>query len=441
MTRFLSLGVLVMVLVLNAWPVGAASQRAQAPVTIRVSTWDTGNAGLKPYQVGIKAFEAANPGIKVDVESISNPMSPGLSFYLARVLAEIAAGNAPDVILVPDDNARTFAHSGQLLDLGPVLKKGGVKLSDFYTNVWNIGNLSGTTYYVPKDWADLSVFYNKTMFQKAGLPFPKAGWTWADFLRDARALTIVKNGHPVQWGANVGNGGLWLRAGLEYFVGAAGGHILNPAGTSTTGYLTSPVTEKAIEYFLNLYTRYHISPTPAIVSGFGTLDLFNAQKVAMSFWGPWPLVGVYEANPKLRFGVAPMPIGPSGRPVTEPFWAGYGIYKGSKHLSAAEKFIVWSASRQWATIDATWSMPAFKDVAVTVSMKRDPHLAVFFQQAPNVIPEEETKTFNFDDDVAAPLQHMIDVATSGGSSVNVPTLIAQTSAQINAKLAATYKHQ
>jgi hypothetical protein len=102
---------------------------------------------------------------------------------------------------------------------------------------------------------------------------------------------------------------------------------------------------------------------------------------------------------------------------------------------------VWSASRQWATIDATWSMPAFKDVAVTVSMKRDPHLAVFFQQAPNVIPEEETKTFNFDDDVAAPLQHMIDVATSGGSSVNVPTLIAQTSAQINAKLAATYKHQ
>jgi ABC-type glycerol-3-phosphate transport system substrate-binding protein len=65
MTRFLSLGVLVTVLVLNAWPVGAASQRAQAPVTIRVSTWDTGNAGLKPYQVGIKAFEATNPGIKV----------------------------------------------------------------------------------------------------------------------------------------------------------------------------------------------------------------------------------------------------------------------------------------------------------------------------------------------------------------------------------------
>jgi ABC-type glycerol-3-phosphate transport system substrate-binding protein len=68
MTGFLSVGVLVTVLVLNASPVGAASQRAQAaqaPVTIRVSTWDTGNAGLKPYQVGIKAFEAANPGIKM----------------------------------------------------------------------------------------------------------------------------------------------------------------------------------------------------------------------------------------------------------------------------------------------------------------------------------------------------------------------------------------
>lgn len=437
MKRFLSLGILALVLTLGTLPAGAAAQRAQAPVTIRVSTWDTGNAGLLPYQQGIKAFEAANPAIKVDLESISNPMSPGLSFYLARVLAEIAAGNAPDVILVPDDNARTFAHSGQLLNLGPVLQQGGVKLSDFYTNVWNIGNLNGTTYYVPKDWADLSIMYNKTMFQKAHLPFPKAGWTWADFLKDARALTIANNGHPVQWGAELG--GTWLRAGLEYFIGAAGGHILNPSGTSTTGYLTSPATEKAIEYFLNLYTRYHISPTPAEVSGFGTLDLFNAQKVAMYFGGPWNLVGVYEANPKLNFGVAPMPIGPSGKPVTEPFWAGYGIYKGSKHLSAAEKFILFSASRRWATIDARWSMPAYKDVAVTVSMKRDPELKVFFQQAPNVIPEEETKTLNFDDDVAAPLQHMIEVATSGSGTTNLPDLIAQTSRQINAKLAATYR--
>jgi Bacterial extracellular solute-binding protein len=145
MTRFFSLGALAMVLVLNAWPVSATSPRAQAPVTIRVSTWDTGIAGLKPYQEASKAFEAANPGIKVDIESISNPMSPGLSFYTARVLTEIASGNAPDLILVPDDNARTFAHSGRLLDLGPVLKQGGVKLSNFYTKVWNIDNLGGTT--------------------------------------------------------------------------------------------------------------------------------------------------------------------------------------------------------------------------------------------------------------------------------------------------------
>ena len=75
MRRFFSLGVLVMVLALLAGPAGAAAQRAQAPVTIRVSTWDTGTDGLKPYQEGIRAFEAMHPNIKVDIESITNPMN------------------------------------------------------------------------------------------------------------------------------------------------------------------------------------------------------------------------------------------------------------------------------------------------------------------------------------------------------------------------------
>jgi multiple sugar transport system substrate-binding protein len=437
MKQFFSRGVLALILILMALPAGAAAHRAQATVTIRVSTWDSGTAGLKPYLAGIAVFEKSHPSIKVDVESIAPPAGQALSWYIARVLTEIAAGNGPDVILVPDDNARTFANSGQIIPLGPVLATAGVNPGNFYTNVWNLGNLSGTTYYVPKDWADLSIMYNKALFQKAGLPFPKAGWTWNDFLTDAQKLTIMNGGHPVQWGAQLG--GDWLRAGLEYFIAAAGGHILSPDGKTTTGYLTSKATESAIQFFLALYYKYHISPTPAEVNSFGSLDLFNAQKVAMSFGGPWNLVGVYEANPKLSFGVAPMPVGPSGKPVTEPFWAGYGVSKSSKHLDAAEQFVAWSASKVWATIDATWSMPAYKSVAATVSMKRDPHLKVFFDQASNVVPEEEMVTLNFDGDVVPPLQHMIEQASISGSDASIPSLIATTSAQINANLAKTYK--
>ena len=436
--RFFSVGAVALVLLMMAVPANVAAYRAHAStVTIRVSTWDSGTNGLKPYEVGKAAFEKTHPGITVDFESIAPPVGQALSWYIARVLTEIAAGNGPDVILVPDDQARNFAHSGQLIDLAPTLKKYNVQISQFYPNVWNLGNLSGTTYYVPKDWADLSLMYNKTLFQKAGVPFPKAGWTWDDLLKDAQKLTIMNGSHPVQWGVQLQ--GDWLRASFSYFVHSAGGHVLSPDGTTTTGYLTSKTTRSAIQYFLALYYKYHISPTPAELSSFGSLNLFNAQKVAMIFGGPWQLKDPYEKNPKLNFGVAPVPVGPLGKQVTEPFWAGYGVSKSSKHIDAAEQFVAWSASKAWAQIDAIWSMPANKDVAAAVSMKNDPNLKVFFDQADSVVPEEEMLTLNWDGDVVPPLQHMIEQAALSGSDANVQSLITQASAAINANLAKTYK--
>src|SRR6185437_12879050 len=134
-----------------------------------------------------------------------------------------------------------------------------------------------------------------------------------------------------------------------------------------------------------------------------------------------------------------VPVGPSGKPVTEAFWAGYGISKSSKHIDAAEQFVAWTAGAAWAKIDAVFSMPANKSAAVAISMKQDPHLKVFFDQANDVAPLEEMKTLNFDGDVTPALQHLIEQASLSGSDATIQSLITQTSAAINAKLAATYK--
>ena len=131
--RFLSVGAIALVLLTMALPMSnAAAQHAKAStVSIRISTWDNGNAGLKPYLAGIAVFEKSHPNIKVDVESIPPPTGQALSWYIAKVTTEIAAGNGPDVILVPDDQARFFATSGQIIDLAPVLKKYNVQIGQF----------------------------------------------------------------------------------------------------------------------------------------------------------------------------------------------------------------------------------------------------------------------------------------------------------------------
>ncbi|MHB1630358.1 MAG: ABC transporter substrate-binding protein, partial [Bacilli bacterium] len=380
-------------------PQQAAAQTAQAPVTLTISTWDSG-AGLTAYKLGIKAFERLHPNVKINIQSISS------TYYLPKLLTEMANGSAPDLMLVGDTAVNEFVSSGLLENLTPLFKqhKYGLNAAAFYPNVLNIGKINGQQYMVPKDWADESVIYNKAMFQAAKLPLPKPGWTFNTFVRDAVAMTKFKNGRVVQWGAQLP--GTWLRAGLEYFVSAYGAHIISPNGRTVNGYLNSPATLRAIEFYVGLYTHHNqISPTPVALAGtFKNVDLMLTKRVAMEPTGPWNVSTYRSAH--LNFGVAPMPVGPAGKPMTMAFWAGWAVNKNSPHLQLANELLAFFASQKWASIDSTWAMPALKGPAVARLEKTDPVMKVFFNQAPYVQPLEVTKTLNWTKDVSPVLTNL-----------------------------------
>ena len=401
---------------------------AAAPVTLTISTWDSG-AGLAAYKEGIKVFEQMHPNVKINIQSVSS------NYYLPKLLTEMANGSAPDLMLVGDTNVNEFVSSGLLENLSPLFAKhfDGMNAAQYYPNILAVGRVNGKQYLVPKDWADEAVIYNKAMFRQAHLPLPKPGWTMAQFVHDAVALTHYKNGRVTQWGVQLP--GVWLRAGIEYFVDAFGGHILSPNGKTANGYLNSPATERAIAYYLGLYTHYHnISPTPQAMSGtYANIDLFLTKRVAMEPTGPWN-VSTYLSDPHLSFGVAPMPVGPTGKPATTVFWAGWGVYKNTPHPRTANELLAFFASQKWASIDGKWAMPGLKGPTVAQMEKADPLMKVYFSQASHVQPLEPTHTLNWTKDVATPLTNMIETAVIKPKS-NVKQLIATAVQQIDANLA------
>ena len=124
------------------------------------------------------------------------------------------------------------------------------------------GQVDGVQYLLPKDYSPLAVYYNKTIFDAAGIAYPEDGWTWDDFLDTALELTQDTDGDnaPDIWGVQLP--GSWT-TGFEYWVAAAGGSLISEDGEDFIGVMDSEEVVRATTFYADLYNKYRIAPPPA----------------------------------------------------------------------------------------------------------------------------------------------------------------------------------
>jgi multiple sugar transport system substrate-binding protein len=248
-----------------------------------------------------------------------------------KQVTAIAAGTAPDVFMLGDGDVRWYQDKGALTNLTPFMKKDKFSTSQYVPGTLTIGTSKGKIYALPKDYSTIAVYYNKDMFKAAGVPFPKNGWTLDQFRQDAIKLTDSSKGI---WGASLA--GDWVRE-VDPFVRSLGGHLDSPDGKKTVGYMDSAATVKAIQWWVDLFLKDKVSPTPAAAKSLGIGDLFASNKAAMNVTGVWPSLGDqgYPKTLKFNWGVAPFPVGPNSKHVNTICWAGFAMSKTSKHKPAA----------------------------------------------------------------------------------------------------------
>lgn len=311
-------------------------------------------------QAAIKAFMEKYPNIQVAYEPIPGDDSN------QKILASIASGNAPDVFLMDSVVLPQFIDNEAVLDMGPYAKKDPTFNKDvWFKNVYDIGVRGDKIYDLPRGFTPLVVYYNKEVFDKSGVPYPKEGWTWNNFLETAKKLTKAgADGKTEQYGFTADP---YFYKSVP-FVWQNGGDVLSKDGKTAKGYLNGAATVEAYQFYTDLVTKHKVSPSPSVKKAFGDL-FFQTGKIAMNISGHWTLLGLNDTAKAGKFNIDK--LGVVGLPknkekVSVMYEAGWAASASTKHPQEAyqlAKFMAESEVGQKARIQSGLELSAVKKVS------------------------------------------------------------------------------
>ncbi|QIK72438.1 extracellular solute-binding protein [Propioniciclava coleopterorum] len=156
------------------------------------------------------AYEAKNPGVTVQVQ-----LTPWDNYW-DKMRTTVSAGNGPDVMWFTGIYFGLYASENQLAPLD------GVDLSPYPESSTSMFNYQGKQYALPKDFDTVAMWYNKRLFEEAGLKAPGPGYTWAQMQQDAKTLS---KGDVKGFAASSATQQNWYPA-----IYSAGGTVIDDAG-------------------------------------------------------------------------------------------------------------------------------------------------------------------------------------------------------------------
>ena len=275
-----------------------------------------GDADLANTNNAIARFKTKFPNYTVSVDM--DPISTGWGDYVTRVLGEFASNTQHDIYGTAIETFQTFASRGVFEAIDDFVAK-NPNYSDFAPALFEDCKYQGKIYFVPTSWNNIMINYNRDLFDKAKVGYPKEGWTWDDFRAAAKALTVKDaSGNASQWGYEVPNQNFFIQ---PWFL-SNGTSPLNDDWTASN--MLDPKVAESLQFLHDIIHVDGSSPIP----GNDTMDnQFLAGQVAMISRGHWIIPNV--ENAKLNMDVA---IPPSkANDYTVIGFGAIGIAKGSKN--------------------------------------------------------------------------------------------------------------
>ncbi|HEX2756538.1 MAG TPA: extracellular solute-binding protein, partial [Candidatus Limnocylindrales bacterium] len=161
--------------------------------TISYSIWGDPQE-IKNQQAIVDAFHVANP--KITVKVTVSDWEP----YWDKLQTSIAGGDAPDVFAMDGPLFPDYQSRDVLLDLKPFIDRDGYDLGNLADQAEADFTTAGGQFGVPRDLNVVALYYNKKMFDAAGISYPDDTWDWAKLVEVAKQLTIRSGSKTTQWG-------------------------------------------------------------------------------------------------------------------------------------------------------------------------------------------------------------------------------------------------
>lgn len=334
-------------------PAAEATEAAPAEkITLTFSLWGD-PAEQEVTQKTLDVYNSMQDKVYVQALQI------GRDEYNEKLQTMATAGEMPDCGMVAEDTVIAWARDGLLSDVDIYAGQENMPL-DYLAFKYN-----GKTVAYSTANEVLALWYNKAMFDAAGIPYPPTSldnaWTWDQFVDVAKQLTIDANGkHPgedgfdkdniVQYGAYV-NQYTWQ---LEVWALSNGGSFFSPDGKSV---VFDDAAIEALQKVVDLHLVDNVAPLNDGTQDNGFTSSIGAGNVAMCTEGQWATGFRGAGFDTIDYGVAVLPY--MKEKVDIATAGAVGVFSTTKYPAEATEFLRWYASEEngMNTIMAGWWMP------------------------------------------------------------------------------------
>jgi len=307
-------------------------------VTLKYDFWGDQNE-VNATNAYMNAYMRLHPNVKIV------PLHMGASTdFMSKINTLAASDSLPDMGYFIEPGVLQWGMNDRFVDLSDFYKSQPEKLPvlKFITPDGKIVGISvANEIHV--------IWYNKKLFDKAGLPYPPAdgtkAWSWDHFVQVAKQLTLDANGNNATSSNfdpnNIRQFGAWIQQWYIPWITFAmsnGGGLVSQDGK--TLLLNSPATIDAIQKLADLINVDHVSPTPGSNQmPSATATALLSGQVAMSIDGTWALqtIAITHEQQGLDFGVGVLPY--MKKLTTSSIGTPIVIYRTSKHISEAEELL------------------------------------------------------------------------------------------------------
>jgi multiple sugar transport system substrate-binding protein len=307
-----------------------AAQTATGPVELRFTVW-TGNAAHLSMLSDIAAkYKAVHPNVSVKFDTIP------YGDYPQKLAVQLAGSNAPDAGWITEADAPTFIQADALLDITKAVA--AYNYADFAKSATGLWEKGGKVYGVPFSNSPLIIFYNKTLFEKAGIATPtelaaKGQWTWEAFASAAKQIKAKTGTYGYQTLDGSGyTDNLW--ATIVPMIRAYGGDVWDAQGNCT---IASPESVKAVTLLHSMiYTDKSVVPP-------GEQADFFAGAAGMTMSQISRVSKLQDAA--FKWGLVALPKGPAGEAQVIG-QAAVVAFKAGKHTAEAADFVAFMTNKE-----------------------------------------------------------------------------------------------
>lgn len=292
------------------------------------------------YKKLAEEFNKEHKG-EIQINLTQVPRTGDVGGYDDKINASITTNNMPDIFTLDGPSVAANADAGTIMPIGDYFD--AKDLQDFNNDIIEQGTYDGKLYTLGCSDSSVLLYYNKDMFEAAGITpatFDNP-WTWDEYYEAAKKLT--KDGI---YGTTMGldSKDEWMTYAFLPLVLSGDGNIVGDDGTTVDGYLDGQATIDALNYLKKFVDNGVATTTPEEYS-------FEKGSAAMILSGTWE-PGTLKDYPEINWGTMPYPVKVEGGTQASPCgtWT-FGVSKdcAADKIEAAVEVVKYFTSADAAT--------------------------------------------------------------------------------------------